>query len=75
MVHWVHYPDGSPRALRRAGGQKWSLDSGQKRYSYVTVGTSVGFSGEIVGLNVTPTFCKNKVFVQIGEHIKMHIKL
>jgi hypothetical protein len=24
---------------------------------------------------VTPTFCKNKIFVQIGVHIKMHIKL
>jgi hypothetical protein len=25
--------------------------------------------------SVTPTFCKNKNFVQIGVHIKMHIKL
>jgi hypothetical protein len=25
--------------------------------------------------NVTPTFYKNKFFVQIGVHIKMHIKL
>jgi hypothetical protein len=25
--------------------------------------------------DVTPTFCKNKIFVQIGVHIKMHIKL
>jgi hypothetical protein len=25
--------------------------------------------------SVTPTFCKNKIFVQIGVHIKMHIKL
>jgi hypothetical protein len=24
---------------------------------------------------VTPTFYKNKIFVQIGVHIKMHIKL
>jgi hypothetical protein len=26
-------------------------------------------------LSVTPTFYKNKNFVQIGVHIKMHIKL
>jgi hypothetical protein len=26
-------------------------------------------------LSVTPTFYKNKIFVQIGVHIKMHIKL
>jgi hypothetical protein len=26
-------------------------------------------------LDVTPTFYKNKNFVQIGVHIKMHIKL
>jgi hypothetical protein len=26
-------------------------------------------------LDVTPTFCKNNFFVQIGVHIKMHIKL
>jgi hypothetical protein len=25
--------------------------------------------------NVTPTFYKNKNFVQIGVHVKMHIKL
>jgi hypothetical protein len=25
--------------------------------------------------DVTPTFCKNEIFVQIGVHIKMHIKL
>jgi hypothetical protein len=28
-----------------------------------------------VNLNVTPTFYKNNFFVQIGVHIKMHIKL
>jgi hypothetical protein len=27
------------------------------------------------GDHVTPTFYKNKNFVQIGVHIKMHIKL
>jgi hypothetical protein len=26
-------------------------------------------------LGVTPTFSKNKIFVHIGVHIKMHIKL
>jgi hypothetical protein len=26
-------------------------------------------------IGVTPTFLKNKNFVQIGVHIKMHIKL
>jgi hypothetical protein len=28
-----------------------------------------------MGPSVTPTFYKNKNFVQIGVHIKMHIKL
>jgi hypothetical protein len=31
-----------------------------------------GFRGK---QSVTPTFYKNKIFVQIGVHIKMHIKL
>jgi hypothetical protein len=30
---------------------------------------------KIFSLGVTPTFYKNKNFVQIGVHIKMHIKL
>jgi hypothetical protein len=29
----------------------------------------------LIGLSVTPTFYKNKIFVQIGVHIKMRIKL
>jgi hypothetical protein len=32
-------------------------------------------NGEAAALGVTPTFYKNKNFVQIGVHIKMHIKL
>jgi hypothetical protein len=31
--------------------------------------------GSNVITSATPTFCKNKNFVQIGVHIKMHIKL
>jgi hypothetical protein len=29
----------------------------------------------VAGVDVTPTFYKNKNFVHIGVHIKMHIKL
>jgi hypothetical protein len=50
MVPDVNYPDSNPRALRSAGGRSQSLDGGQNRYSYGTVGTSRGFSDEIVGL-------------------------
>jgi hypothetical protein len=35
----------------------------------------VYFVSEILKDTVTPTFYKNKKFVQIGVHIKMHIKL
>jgi hypothetical protein len=46
----VNYPNNSPRALRWAGGRSRSLDSGQNRFSYGTIGTSIGFGGEIMGL-------------------------
>jgi hypothetical protein len=49
-VPWVNYSNSSPRGLRRVGGRSRSLDGGQNRYSYDTVGTSVGFGGKIVGL-------------------------
>jgi hypothetical protein len=35
----------------------------------------VGEVGTAAPEFVTPTFYKNKIFVQIGMHIKMHIKL
>jgi hypothetical protein len=51
MVSGVLYLDSSPRALHQAGGRSRSLDGGQIRFSYGTVGTSVAFGSEIVGLN------------------------
>jgi hypothetical protein len=42
--------DSSPRAFRRASGPSRSLDERQNRYSYVTMGTAVGFFGEAMGL-------------------------
>jgi hypothetical protein len=50
MVPGFHYPDSSPQALCWAGGQSQLPNGGQNMYSYGTVGTSVGFGGEIAGL-------------------------
>jgi hypothetical protein len=50
VVPRVNYPDSSPEALRRVGGWSWSLDDGQNKFSYGTVGTFMGFDGEIMGL-------------------------
>jgi hypothetical protein len=46
----IHDPDSSPRAIRRAGGRGCSLGGRQIRYSYVTMGTTAGFSGEAMAL-------------------------
>jgi hypothetical protein len=46
----LNYHDNSPWALHWAGGRSRSLDGGRNRYSYGTVGTSVGFGGEIAWL-------------------------
>jgi hypothetical protein len=50
MVPGVLDPDSSTRALFQVGGWSWSLNNGQNKYSYVTVGTSTGFDSEIVWL-------------------------
>jgi hypothetical protein len=50
MVPGVLDPDSSTRALFQVGGWSWSLNNGQNKYSYVTVGTSAGFDSEIVWL-------------------------
>jgi hypothetical protein len=50
MILGVQDPDSSPRAFRRVGGQGHSLDGGQSRYSYITMGTVVGFDFKAMGL-------------------------
>jgi hypothetical protein len=50
VVPEVQDPVSGPRAFRRVGGWSRSLDGMQNRYSYVTVGTTMGFGGEAMGL-------------------------
>jgi hypothetical protein len=50
MVLTVQDPNSSPRAFHQADGRDHSLDGRQNRYSYVTMGTTTGFGGAVVGL-------------------------
>jgi hypothetical protein len=62
-VPGVNYPDSSPRFLRFAGGRSRSLDGGCNRFSYGTVGTTVGLNGEIYGAKASTSSTQNPTVV------------
>jgi hypothetical protein len=71
----VAYQESNPRVggkFTRGAGVTTNSGTNSERLRHHPMANMV--EGALGKVAVTPTFYKNKIFVQIGMHIKMHIK-